>query len=407
VNENLHSFCLCLYIKAGSMYEQDELNGATHLWEHLLFRKLNRAYGGSFYKVLSESGLSFDACTYKEFVTIKITGAKKHFSRAAGIMALIFGPMNLTAKEIDAEKRIVKSEKREDGEEYTLDYFTQKIVWGSTPLANTIAGKYKVIDKIGVKAADEIQKKILSAGNVFFYVTGNVSDEDIVRLSELIGSYELAGDIIRDNMAPVPESFFKREGQVEVKNSQRHYIRFSFDVDTKRYSYAELSLLYDILFSGFDSKIYMELAENSGLIYSFDAKLEMYRNIGNMYFSFEIEKKNILPAIRKVIGILRAMKTSVTEDLSFALPYYVDNAEMEFDDAESLNWTMAYERHIMKNSYGSIADRKKEFLGVTPERIMEMAEDIFTRDNMLITLKTDKKSFDLREVYKIVDFACQ
>lgn len=110
------------------MYEPDELNGSTHIWEHILFRKLNRIYQGDFFKILDKLGLTFSACTYKEFVSIKMTGTKKNFKEAAKIIALVFEPINLTSNEIDLEKKRVKSEKREDGEEYSLDYFTQKIV---------------------------------------------------------------------------------------------------------------------------------------------------------------------------------------------------------------------------------------------------------------------------------------
>jgi predicted Zn-dependent peptidase len=43
-NPYLHSFCMNLYMKAGSLYEPDDWNGATHLWEHALYRKMNRLY---------------------------------------------------------------------------------------------------------------------------------------------------------------------------------------------------------------------------------------------------------------------------------------------------------------------------------------------------------------------------
>ena len=109
-NEHLHSFCLCLYIKAGSMYEPDEMNGATHLWEHMLFRKLNRIYQGDFYKALDKMGLVFSASAYKEFVQLRITGASKRFPEAARIMALVFAPNNLSAYEINMEKKRIKAE---------------------------------------------------------------------------------------------------------------------------------------------------------------------------------------------------------------------------------------------------------------------------------------------------------
>jgi len=314
---------------------------------------------------------------------------------------LVFEPVNLTANEIDLEKKRVKSEKREDGEEYSLDYFTQKIVWGNSTLANTIHGKNKVIDRIGIKAMQAIHNQICSANNLFFYVTGCFGDDDLVFLSKCIESYNLSECEIRQNIAPIPERFFKRNGQIEVKNNSYHYVRFSFDIDTTKYTYAELDLIYDILFSGDNSKIYLELSENTGFIYSYDARLERYNNLGNMYFSFEIAKKNILASIEKVIGVLHGIKTNITEELAYITPFYIDNAEFDLDDAEKLNWDMAYECHIMNNPYKSIEEKKKEYQCVTPNRIKEIANEIFTRDNMIITLKTNKKVFNLEEAFAI------
>jgi predicted Zn-dependent peptidase len=160
-------------------------------------------------------------------------------------------------------------------------------------------------------------------------------------------------------------------------------------------------LLYNILFSGDNSKIFLELSENTGYIYDFNAHLELYNNIGNLYFSFEIEKKNIISAIQKVIDVLNYVKINITDELECIIPFYTDNSEFELDNAEELNWNMAYECHIMQNSYKSIEEKKKEYKNVSPTRIMKIAREIFTQNNMTITLKTNKRTFDLEKAYAI------
>ena len=400
-NKHLHGFCLCLYIKAGAMYETDELNGSTHIWEHMLFRKLNRIYQGDFYKMLDMLGLSFSASTYKEFVSVRITGAAEYFDEAVKILPLVFEPHNLTLGEINLEKKRIKSEKREGAEDSSLDRFTQKIIWANTSLANSIIGNNKIIDRLGVRALRDVHDQICSLGNMFFYITGCFSQEGILLLSKYVESYRFSENEIHQNIAPVPEKFFKRNGQIEIKNNYYDYIRFSFDIDITKYSYAELDLLFDILFSGDNSKIFIELSENTGYIYDFDARLERYLNLGSLYFSFEISKKNILPAIKKVIDVLRGLKTYITDELSCVLPQYVDNAELDLDNNERLNWNMAYECHIMQNTYKSIEEKKNEYIRVTPTRIMEIAKEIFTQNNMVITLKTNKRVFKLEEAYAI------
>ena len=78
-NASLHSFCLSLYARAGSMFEGEEENGITHLFEHLVFRSVNRAMNGTLYRELDRMGLCLEGCTYKEFVRFTVSGAKEHF----------------------------------------------------------------------------------------------------------------------------------------------------------------------------------------------------------------------------------------------------------------------------------------------------------------------------------------
>lgn len=402
-NEYVHGFFIGLYIKAGSMYETDDMNGSTHLWEHIIFRKLNQLNNGTFYQMLDTLGLSFSACTYREFVAIKMSGAAKHFKQAVDIIKQVFAPVKLSGKEVELEKKRIKAEIREDSEEYSLDYFTQKIVWEGTPLQNTIAGKNKVLDRLGPKALQGIQDKILSDGNLFFYVTGCFDDESIRYLSQSIGKHSLTKNLpLYQNIAPVPKAFFHRHGQIAVKNSDYHYMRFSFDIDISRYTYAELDLLYDILFSGDTSKIYQELSEKAGFIYDFDVRLERYSNIGNLHVSFEIQKKNIVHAVERVIAILKGLKNNITNELSFVLPAYTDNAELILDVIEDLNWNMAYECHIMNCKYKNMEERKAAYRNITPERIMEMAREIFVLDNLVFTIKTDKKELNVEAVRQVL-----
>ena len=44
LNPSLKSFCLSLYVRAGSIFEDASSNGITHLFEHIAFRNLKSKY---------------------------------------------------------------------------------------------------------------------------------------------------------------------------------------------------------------------------------------------------------------------------------------------------------------------------------------------------------------------------
>ena len=114
-NPALHSFCLCLYVRAGSMFETESENGITHFLEHLVFRSVNRQMKGELYRTLDRLGLTFEGVTYREFVRFSVTGSPKHFKTGAEILLRVLSPLSLSAEELRTERSRVKAEIREDG----------------------------------------------------------------------------------------------------------------------------------------------------------------------------------------------------------------------------------------------------------------------------------------------------
>lgn len=400
----LHSFCLCLYVKAGPLYENDIENGISHFFEHTAFRSINSALGGELYRRADMLGITMNAVTYKEFIQFKITGAVEKFRESAELLCEIFTPFSVPKNEIDVERKRIKSELRESDEKNSLEYFSQKIVWQGTSLENTILGKNPVLDKVGQSALRRAQRELLCPDNIFFYVTGNYGKDGLSQLSEIVGQKKLFSEkTLRCNSAPVPHSFGKRNARIEIKNSKEHVVRFSFDMYSERYSTAELYLLYDILFTGECSKIFKGLSDESGMIYSYDASIERYNNIGTLSFLYEVSAKDVVSSVEKVTELLADLKKGICDELLLTKPGYVVNADMLLDEPEELNFQLGYEYKIMGKQFVSLEERKKSFDDVTPERMTEIVREIFTTNNLVLTFKDSKKRLDAEKIRNIVN----
>lgn len=403
-NPHLHSFCIALYVKAGCLYEPEEENGITHLLEHLVFRNIDKKMEGQMYRILDRCGLSFNASTYKEFVQFIITGAPAYYNQAVEIMTKIFEPLTLSAHQIEVEKQRVKAEIREKEYEKSLDCFTEQIIWKDTCLTRDIAGKIKFLNKMGQRRLTEAHRSLFERKNLFFYLTGKIENHNIETLQKSLESIDWlpSKGENRDNTAPVPKDFFHRTGEVQIKNSEYCYIRFSFDVDVQKYQNAELDLLYDILFSGDSCVVYQELSEKSGLIYSFDARFEQYRNIGNLHFSYEVRHNDLLESVKIITQKLHDLKGGMEERLPYVLPPYVDNAYIMYDDVDDFNWCFAYENHILECGYEDIEARKAAYQNVTVDRLNQVANEILRKENLVVTLKGQKKKVDLIKLEEII-----
>ena len=367
------------------------------------------------YQILDKLGLYFNGATYKELIQLYIVGAPEHFEEAAEILLRVFNPLLLTKEDFKTEQQRVKAEIREAEEFKSLDYFAGTFAWQSTPVKNTILGTKGNISRFSAKRAEAYRSEILQGGNAFFYVTGNVTQEQMEFLrsrADGAGAGKNSGNTgictsvtgSRSNRISLPPDFGCRPLTVHVKNSTYSLVQFSFDITEEDCLGAELNLLYDILFSGENGLIHQELSEKRGWIYSISSVLEKYSNGGRVYFTYEIDKKNLLPSVELVAKKLSSLndEESFAERLQYVLPEYVDNAWMVYDDNEAFNWQRAYEGHIMQWLSGDIEETRRIYERVTPSRLRDIAYQIFRLQNLVLSVKGKASQIDTAAVREIL-----
>ncbi len=396
-NNNMHSFCVSVYIKAGSMYENEKNNGIAHLYEHLVFRNVKKFYGEDFYTLLSKNGLYFNGCTYREFIQFEFAGIRESFPFLLDVISKLFLDFDLSGDEIKAEKKRIKAEIRENDERRTITHYYDKLVWADTSLENTISGNCKTIDRISQKALNEYKKHIISKDNFFFYVTGDVSENQMYDLVHCVSKIPVSDkNIGYTNIAPVPQNFFNRKPDVSVHNSYWTYVKIGFDIDNTRHSMPIRDIIYSTLFENDDALIYQGLSEKTPLIYSYDSTLEQYKNISNIKVQFEVDKKNLYSAIEKAIDVFYALKKGEF-DFDAVMMKRRSVHQMRMDNAVNLNWDLAYERHIMEEK-----DYIDELKNISKKQIIDAAKDIFKTNNLTIAIKGRKKEIDVGKINEIL-----
>ena len=402
-NPSLHGFFISLFLRAGSMYEEERDSGITHFLEHVAIRNVNKLYGGGLYAELDRRGVEFNASTYSEMVQFYVSGATDKFRFGADILSKLFSPIALDKKEIDAERKRIKAEIREADDKSSLLTFTNGIVHGGTSLARSITGTLSGVDRITGARLENYRRSVFTSDNVFFYITGSFTDEDVAYLSSLVEELELStGERVNANIAPLSSDHFDRPHTVSVKNDDYTMVRFTFDLDMTRLTVPEVDLIYDMLLSGYDSRFFIEMSEVRGLFYDLTGAVERYKNVGELYFSFEVRRGDLENAVEMAVDILNEFKKTLHAPDRLMKSGYVDNAYMLYDDARELNFTFAYDNHIMDLGYASIDDRRSVYERISAEDIRRAANVIFTRDNLTLTLKGDRKRINTDKLTDIV-----
>ena len=399
-NPNINSFYISLYLRAGSIFE--EHSGITHFLEHAAIRNVGALMDGNLYSILDKYGIEFNATTYYEMVQFYVSGVKENFSIASEIIARVLSPIILSSSEISTERDRIKAEIRESDDRTSLSTFSNNIVHEGTNLANLITGTLGSVEKINGKRLEEYRKSVMTTGNIFFYLTGNFTDDDVCKLASEIEKYNVEKGEKTENIAPVCAKFGKREPKVYIKNADFTMIRFCFDVDMSKVSLAENDILYDMLFSGYNSLFFIEMSERRGLFYDISGYSEKYKNIGELSFSFEVRGGMLYEAVETAIDLLSRFKSSTPDESAMMKASYVTNSPLLYDNASELNFAFAYDNHIMNEDYGSVEDRARRYAEITPARIREVASVIFRPENLTLTLKGNKKKIDISKLEEMI-----
>ena len=391
LNPHLHSFCLCLYVKAGPLYEGEGENGITHLFEHAVIRNMDRRMNGGLYPLLDRLGLSLGGATYKEFVQFSMSGAPVHWREAVEIFMGLLEPLCLSEREVSIEKKRVEAEIREYGGAKSLEAKTERQVWKGTSLAMPITGTKKSLKALGLKELVRFRESFFGRENLFFYVTGCPGEEGLSCLTEKLDQREFpAAGVRRENLAPAPEAFFHRAGTPRVFKGKDTEVSISFDVDASRYGDAALNLFFDMIFAGDSCPFYQELSERTGYLYSYGQQLERYKNLGSLQVHYQVSPGKLLDSFKRAVDIFEQLKRRPA-DLSFMRPNDLADGAMILDDADELNWNRAYDCHILEEPYPDLEAKKEAFRQVTEGRMQDMARDIFRTANMTVVVKGDKK----------------
>ena len=145
------------------------------------------------------------------------------------------------------------------------------------------------------------------------------------------------------------------------------------------------------------------MSEERGLFYDTSGAVEKFKNIGCFYFGYEVKERDIYAAAKITVGILNDYAKNLREPSEIMKAGYVDNAPLLYDDMRELNFTMAYDNHIMNGGYSTLEDRIEAYRAVTPEKIRDTARALFRSENLTLSIKGSKKRIDTDRLKAIVN----
>lgn len=312
---SVHSVALGFWLLTGSKDESEENNGIAHLLEHMAFKGTKNRNAYQIALAIESLGGIINAFTSKNLTCYYVRLMSEYLQTGIDVLSdLILNPL-FDPKEVEREKGVIIEEIKEiedSPSEIIHDYFAQQL-YPNHPLGRPVQGTIETVSSIMANQLRRFVNDNYKANRLVVAASGQVNHSELVKylennLEKLPSESE--NNLVTD-LSPVEE--YKKVYYKPI--SQSHIIigrRIFPQTDPRRY---QLGLFNVILSGGMTSRLFSNIREKYGFVYSIYSFTEYYTNTGifGIYAGIESEKLETVKSL--IYNELKKLSTKpITKD---------------------------------------------------------------------------------------------
>lgn len=176
---------IVLASKAGGMTETKDIDGLTHLWEHMFFKGNGTLPNQeAFNKRIRELGIVYNGDTSAEKVRYYFTLPASYLDDGLKFMADAIRTPLLEQKELEKERHVVLNEFDRNASQpgFELGKITKKILYGPLAHRRDALGTRKIIENATRTQLLKIKKDVFVPSNSAILIAGDYSEKKLLTL---------------------------------------------------------------------------------------------------------------------------------------------------------------------------------------------------------------------------------
>ena len=283
----VRSVSLGFWVLAGSRDEPHAISGSSHFLEHLLFKGTTERSARDIAEAFDAVGGDVNAFTSKEYTCYYARVLDGDLELAVDHLADMFKHSVLRSADLDAERQVILEEinMHEDSpEDVVHDLFTETL-WPEHPLGRPVLGTADSIRNATRSKVHRFYHRHYAPGRLVVAAAGNLRHDDLLRM---LGARMDMGRVVRDG---APSSWTLREGKrppspsgrslVKRRKTEQAHICVGTNglprMDDDRFAFL---IVNGALGTGMSSRLFQEIREKRGLVYSVYSYHSQYTEAG-------------------------------------------------------------------------------------------------------------------------------
>jgi predicted Zn-dependent peptidase len=378
----VRSATIGIWADVGSSIETPERRGISHLVEHMLFKGTERRTARQIAETMDGVGGNLNAFTDKETTCYYAKVIDRHVPLAMDVLADMFLRSNFDPQELAKEQKVVLEEIKmydDSPDESIHDLFLQTM-WKGSNLGDPTIGFAETITTFTPDDMRGHMSAHYAPNSIVVAAAGNVDHDEFVEIvsgqfAQFGGSCELP---VAESPAATPARIVKH------KDSEQAYVvlgTHGLSVrDDRRYA---LSLLDTILGGGMSSRLFQEIREKRGLVYTVFSFQAAYRAAGLFGVYAGTSPENVQACIDVIVeqfAGIRDVRVS-DQELSLAKEHIKGNLTLSLESTSSRMIRLgrnefALGRHVNPEEIEERID------AVTAQDVQELANELLLEKNL-------------------------
>jgi predicted Zn-dependent peptidase len=284
------SVSLGFWVGTGSVDEPEEIAGASHFLEHLLFKGTAQRSARDIAQAVDEVGGDLNAFTTKEHTAFYVRLLAGSADLGLDILSEIIWAPALRPDELEAERQVILEEilmHADEPADEVHDVLSQAL-YPAHPLGREVLGLEETVASITRDEVAAFHRAHYRAANVVVAAAGLLDHDRIVegvarRLDEAVdrlgaGVILSGGPPSRDapTAAPLPRVVLRRPTE------QAHVMVGMPALQRNHEDRQVLNVLDHILGGGMSSRLFQSIREERGLVYTVYSYRSAYQDVGNL-----------------------------------------------------------------------------------------------------------------------------
>lgn len=339
-----------LLVKVGSRHEPKALNGISHFLEHMSFKGTKTRTAQQIAQEFELLGAHFNAYTSREHTVYTVFLLKEYVEQALEILSDIILNSVFAEEEVERERTVILQEiaqSLDTPEDVVFDNL-QEVCFADQAIGRTILGPSEVIKAITAEDLKAYVKKHYHAKQIVLSVAGNVTHDRVMLLANKYFAQLADGPQQAIDLPQYKGGSFYQQKDLEQVN-----LLLSFQgVSWRSEDYYVAELFTAILGGGMSSRLFQEVREKRGLVYSVGSYNLVYSDVGTFNLFAGTEENKVDEVIKIMAHELRNMENGITDEELLRVKQRIKTALMSSKEmsshraAELASDYSIYGRHI-------------------------------------------------------------